>query len=254
MFGNNMANTMMDRMFRKVDGLCWDMMSGKMAVMTKDGLMTAVIDEQDPDNSHVDLNLMSDFGMPIPAFAQGTKVEDIKVGDIIINGNRVQGWVVKAEDNKFRLLTTSGGIHRWNPPHVTMMGFESGTLVVRSLLNMVGGNGVQSMQNMMMPLMMSGMIGGDGDGGMMESMMPMMLMNMTSGAQSGDAAAGGMMGMQSMMQTMMMAKMFKSMGGGNNTSPMNNLRGVSVSIGDDDGSAVSVNNPSGSRNFFRAHN
>lgn len=251
MFGNNMANAMMDRMFRKVDGLCWDMMSGKMAVMTKDGLMTAVIDEQDPDNSHVDLNLISDFGMPIPAFAQGTKVEDIKVGDIIINGNRVQGWVVKAEDNKFRLLTTSGSIHRWNPPHVTMMGFESGTLVVRSLLNMVGGNGVQSMQNMMMPLMMSGMIGGDNDGGMLESMMPMMLMNMTA-PQGGDNAAGGMMGMQSMMQTMMMAKMFKTMSGGNATG-MNPVRGMQVSVGDDDCNVITTN-ATGNKNFFRQHN
>ena len=132
-----------------------------------------------------------------------------------------------------------------------MMGFESGTLVVRSLLNMVGGNGVQSMQNMMMPLMMSGMIGGDNDGGMLESMMPMMLMNMTA-PQGGDNAAGGMMGMQSMMQTMMMAKMFKTMGGGNatGTSP---VRSMQVSVGDDDCNVITTN-AAGNKNFFRQHN
>ena len=217
---SNMASSMMERMFRRVDGLCWDMQSGKMAIKTRDGLLTAVIDETDPDNSHVNNNLISEFGMAIPAFAQGTKAEDIRVGDIIINNTRIQGWVIKADELKFRILSPSGNISRWNPPRVTMMGFDSGTMVVRSLFNMVGGQGVQNMQAMMMPMMMSGMLGNDADSDndMMEMMMPMMLMQMTSGAGGTPGAVdqsnpmAGMMG-GNMMQTMMTMQMIQKMTG-----------------------------------------
>ena len=245
MFGN-FQNAMMDRMFRRVDGLCWDMTTGKMAIATQEGLLTANIDANDPDNSRVEMNLMSDFGMPIPAFAQGTKVEDIKVGDIIINGSSIQGWVIKAEDNKFRLLTPNGSINRWNPPHVTMMGFDSGTLVVRSLLSMVGGSGVQNLQSMMMPMMMSGMIGGDDDG-MMDSMMPMLLM-MQQGPAAADGSASNMQNMQGMMQTMMLAQMMKKMGGNGNQQQ----KSFVATINNTQGAQLAPQRNQG--NFFERHN
>lgn len=203
MFGNNMQEAMMNRMFRRVDGLCWDMTTGKMAVQTQEGLVTASIDEDDHEKSQIEINLMSDFGMPIPAFAQGTKVQDIKVGDIVINNGGILGWVIKAQDNQFKLLSISGQLNTWNPPKVTMMGFESGTLIVRSLLGVVGGSGVQNLQSLMMPMMMSGLMSGD-EGGMLDRMMPMLLMSMQAGSAgvASDAA-----GMQSMMQTMLLMEM-----------------------------------------------
>lgn len=211
----NIANNMMERMFRRVDGLCWDMQSGKMAIKTRDGLLTAIIDENDPENSYINNNLISEFGMAIPAFAQGTKTEDIRVGDIIINNTRIQGWVISADDLKFKIISPTGNISRWNPPRITMMGFDSGTMVVRSLFNMVGGQGVQSMQSMMMPMMMSGLLGNDeeSDNDMMEMMMPMMLMQMTSGQSAGGAVDPAAMMGGNMMQTMMTMQMMKQMSG-----------------------------------------
>lgn len=185
MFGNNMQEAMMNRMFRRVDGLCWDMTTGKMAVQTQEGLVTASIDEDDHEKSQIEINLMSDFGMPIPAFAQGTKVQDIKVGDIVINNGGILGWVIKAQDNQFKLLSISGQLNTWNPPKVTMMGFESGTLIVRSLLGVVGGSGVQNLQSLMMPMMMSGLMSGD-EGGMLDRMMPMLLLSMQAGPAGAD--------------------------------------------------------------------
>lgn len=229
----NVANNMMERMFRRVDGLCWDMQSGKMAIKTRDGLLTAIIDENDPENTYINNNLISEFGMAIPAFAQGTKTEDIRVGDIIINNTRIQGWVISAEDLKFKIISPTGNISRWNPPRITMMGFDSGTMVVRSLFNMVGGQGVQSMQNMMMPMMMSGLLGNDedSDNDMMEMMMPMMLMQMTSGqAAGGSVDPSAMMG-GNMMQTMMTLQMLKQIQGGKKPSRNPAVR---VSMGNDD--------------------
>lgn len=252
----NVANNMMERMFRRVDGLCWDMQSGKMAIKTRDGLLTAIIDENDPENTYINNNLISEFGMAIPAFAQGTKTEDIRVGDIIINNTRIQGWVISAEDLKFKIISPTGNISRWNPPRITMMGFDSGTMVVRSLFNMVGGQGVQSMQSMMMPMMMSGLLGNDedSDNDMMEMMMPMMLMQMTSGQAAGGAADPSAMMGGNMMQTMMTMQMLKQMQSGGKKPARNQAVRVSMGNDDFDGDQISQGSNGGRAGHFSRHN
>lgn len=217
------ANKFMDRMFRKADGVVWDLMSGQIGVQTSEGIVTLVGEGED---ARVNINLLDEFGIALPAFAQSTPIDQIKVGDIIYKGARdkiffVVGTVeakppaaktVKAtaavaapEVKKFRVMSLEGTETTWTPPKTTILGFDSGVMVLRSLMNLLptGDKGLNQMQGMLMPLMM--MSGGD-LGGDLDSMVPMMLMSQMGGGDAG--------GMGNMMQMMFMMKMMNKDGKG----------------------------------------
>jgi hypothetical protein len=210
----------MNRMFRKAEGVVWDLMSGKIGVMTEEGISTL---EGEGDDARVSVNLMDDFGVALPAFAQSTPVADVKVGDIIYSGKTRITWVIAVNTDKgnFRVMKPNGESTTWTPPKVSMLGFESGVMVLRSLMSMLpnGDKGLGQMQNMMLPMMMmSSMNDGDGDNDeIMDKMMPMILMSQMNGGDGG--------GMGGMMQNMMMMKMMMGNGGGDN--PMSSMFGGS---------------------------
>ena len=200
-FLNN--NKFMDRMFRKADGVVWDIMTGKIGVQTGEGIATIT---GEGDDAQITLNVMDDFGVALPAFAQSTPVASINVGDIIYRGKRdtISFVIAKTDNGKFRVMSTDGTTSTWTPPKVAMLGFETGVMVLRSLATMLpnGDKGLGAMQNMLLPMLMMG----GGELGDMESMLPLMLMTQTNGGDGG--------GMGNMMQTMMLMKM---MGGQNGT-------------------------------------
>lgn len=211
------ADKIMSRMFRRADGVVWDLMTGKIGVQTDEGIATL---EGTGDDAQVNLNLMDEFGMALPAFAQATPKNGVQVGDIIYRGARNNiAWVIdKTEDGdkvRFKLMKPNGETTSWNPPKVSLMGFESGVMVLRSLVSMLpGGQGdLGQMQNMLMPMMLMG--GMDGSSDMMDKMMPFMLMQMTNG-QSANGAGN-------MMQTMMLMSMMQ----GNGNSPFGGKTGKS---------------------------
>lgn len=213
------ADKIMSRMFRRADGVVWDLMTGKIGVQTDEGIVTL---EGTGADAQVNLNLMDEFGMALPAFAQATPKNGVQVGDIIYRGARNNiAWVISKTEvekdgvttYKFELMKPNGETTNWNPPKVSLMGFESGVMVLRSLMTMLpGGQGdLSTMQSTLMPLMMMGGLEGDA----MDKMMPLMLMQMTNG-QGG--AAGGM---GNMMQTMMLLSVLGK--GGN--SPFDSIFG-----------------------------
>ena len=212
------ADKIMSRMFRRADGVVWDLMTGKIGVQTDEGIATL---EGTGEDAQVNLNLMDEFGMALPAFAQATPKNGVQVGDIIYRGARNNiAWVIsktEAEKDgvityKFKLMKPNGETTSWNPPKVSLMGFESGVMVLRSLMTMLpGGQGdLSQMQGMLMPLMMMGGLEGDA----MDKMMPLMLMQMMNGQGQGG-------GMGNMMQTMMLLSMLKKDGG----SPFDSILG-----------------------------
>lgn len=199
------SNKLLDRMFRKADGVVWDLMSGKIGVQTDEGIVTL---EGEGDDAQVNVNMFDDFGMALPAFAQATPKNGVQVGDIIFRGNRNNiAWVIeKKEDGekvRFKLMKPNGETANWNPPKISLMGFESGVMVLRSLVSMLpGGQGdLGQMQNMLMPMMLLGDGNMFGDGSM-DKLMPFMLMQMTNGGGN----AGGMSNMLGMMAMMSMMK------------------------------------------------
>lgn len=219
MFNMNMNQNFMNRFFRQVDGLVWDMMTGSVGIKADDGILTLAIDKDNPEESQITLNLFDQFGAPLPAFAQSVPVDTISVGDLIYSSssNKVLGWVVKKNEHSFRLMKKDGTVSQWNPPKVTMLGFDSGVMVLRSLMNMLPGgqSGLGQLQQSLLPMMACGMIG-DGD---MDSMLPMMLMTMTgAGGISAGADGSSAPNPMNMMMPMMMAGMMKKMMGGSASS------------------------------------
>jgi hypothetical protein len=241
MSNNALSNMMggdkiMNRLFRKADGVVWDMMSGKVGVSTKEGIATF---SGVGDDAEIEINMFDQFGMEIPAFAQSTPVSSVSIGDLIYFGaSEKPGWVVDikygvkptgstapakrtkaastavalTEEDKtnvqFVLMKTDGQRTTWKAPKVKMLGMGTdGVMVIRSLLTMLPGGqaalgGMQD--NLLMMMQMSAMSGDEG-GFDMEAMIPMMLMGQITGGDTG----GG----NNFMQAMMMAQMMKGNGG-----------------------------------------
>jgi len=199
------SDRMMNRFFRKVDGVKWDLMSGRVGVVLDDeGIVTL---DGEGEDARIAINVMDEFGMAIPAFAQNTALDSVTVGDLIYQSNKVKGWVteVVTKDGvatKFNIMTPSGTATNWTPPKVSMFGLDSGVMVLRSLINMLpkGEGGLGSMQNVLLPMMMMG-----GNDSSIEKMMPLMLLSQLGTDGTGNEAFGG----GNMMQTMLMMQMFK---------------------------------------------
>lgn len=197
---------LMGRMFRRVDSVVWDLMSGKLGVRTRDGEIATI--EGEGDEATIVINPFEDFGVAIPAFAQATPADAVKVGDLIYTSGDAPGWIVSIKTSTegkktFRIMRSGGNVSSWVPPKVQMFGLDGGVLVVRSLVSMLPGgtDGLASFQGMMLPMLMMG-----GDNMDMEKMMPLMLMTQMGGATAGTNPMAGMM------QMMMMSKM---LGNGN---------------------------------------
>lgn len=219
----NLNNKFMDRLFKPVDNVVWDMMTGRVGFKSTDGICSIELGVIDPANlneapdAQITINMFDDFGMVVPAFAQSVPVESIAMGDMIYSSqsNKVQGWVVKRNESgkSFKIMKQDGTRSDWVPPKTSMIGFESGVMVLRSLMNMLpgGAGGLSQMQGMMMPMMMMSQMNGDdaSSGFDMKSMMPMMLMSqMGIGAAPGAPAPAGN-AMAQMMPMMMMMQMMK---------------------------------------------
>ena len=101
----------------------------------------------------------------------------------------------------------------WTPPKVQMLGFDSGVMVLRSLMNMLPGGSSQlgQMQNMLMPLMMMGSMG-DEDQGMgldLSKIMPMLLFSQVGSPNAGTDMSAGFG--NNMIQMMMNFHLMKSL-------------------------------------------
>lgn len=201
-FGS-MQNKMMDKFFRRVNNVVWDLMSGKIGIVTSEGIASI---EGEGEDAQVSINMMEGFGVALPAFAQNTAVSDLKIGDLIFNGKKTLGWITAtptAKRKSFTLLKQDGTRANWTPPKVTMMGFDGlgGAMVLRSLINSLPDGGLGSMQSMLLPMMMMG-----GDDIDLESMLPVMLFSQSNAGKDGK---GGGMDMNNMMMPMMMMGMMK---------------------------------------------
>ncbi len=201
-------NKFTDRMFKKVDNAVWDLMSGTVGFKTREGILSIDLGEKDTKGNHNDpqivINLMDEFGMAIPAFAQNTPASMIEMGDLVYSaatGNAL-GWIVKKNPKSFDLLKPDGTRSNWTPPKVQMLGMESGVMILKSFMSMLPQEGANNFQNSLMPMMMMGMMDGDDK---MDSLIPMMLMSSTMGNNNQ---------MMSMLPMMMLMKEGGSMFGG----------------------------------------
>jgi hypothetical protein len=220
---NNMFNSQskyLDRFFRKVDGLVWDLTTGKLGIQSPSGIVTldinpAVAASGDTPavaaSYNVSINPFDGFGISIPAFASNTPQEAINVSDLIVGAKGILGWVVEKKAASLVILKQDGQQTTYVPPKVSVFG-QDGSLVVKSLTNLLG-NGASGFQSAMMPLM----IMGEGSGLDMDKLLPLMLYQ-----QSAAAGTEGANPLTSMLPMLMMMSALK----GGSTSVSNVGAGV----------------------------
>lgn len=201
---NFSADKIFGRMFRKVDNVVWDLMTGKLGIRTRDGEI-ATLDSTETDNT-VSINPFDNFGVVLPAFAQSTPLAEVKVGDLIYSSGSEPGWIIELPSDtrkSFCIMKVSGTISNWIPPKTQMLGIDSGVLVVRTLGNILPGGdaGLAGLQSSILPLLMMG-----GDRMDLDKIMPLMLLSGTSGGAGGN----------NMIQLMMMSHL---MGGKSGKTP-----------------------------------
>jgi hypothetical protein len=206
------GNKLMNRFFRRVDGVVWDLMSGKIGVKSTDGIATL---EGTGDDAQVSINMFDQFGFEVPAFAQNTSTTEVQVGDLVVGAKGIQGWVIEKKEKQLVLMKPDGSRGSMTPPKVNMMGLEGGVMVLRSLVNMLPGGtgGLNQMQTMLMPMLM--MSDGNLD---LDGVMPMLLMSqMNMGGvvdpSNPNSALLAQNQMSSMMQMMMLSQLLGGKGG-----------------------------------------
>jgi hypothetical protein len=185
MFGNsNFASKFLGRMFRRINGLSWDLTTGQIGVQDTNGIysldVTPAAKEGGEDTYRVSVNPFDQFGTPLPAFAMQVPHEKIAIGDIIVGDKGILGWVIGKKEVALLLLDKNGVTKNYTPPKVAIAG-QDGALVVQNLFNLAGGkDGLTGLQGSLLPLLMLG-----GDDSSLEKVLPLLLFSQTTGTGAG---------------------------------------------------------------------
>lgn len=186
--GEIMFDKMMSRMFRKVDGVVFDLTTNSIGIRKDDSVFTM------GEDGSLNENLFADMSAAIPAFARATPLNSVKIGDLLVSQSGDPfGFVTKINEKSLGVLKTNGTNSTVSPAKVNLLGQGQTVLIVGSID--VGG---------MDPMMLMAMSEGEDNS---DLFMMMSMMNQTNGTDSG----------QSMMNNpMMMMAMMKGKGGGSN--------------------------------------
>ncbi len=157
------TNSMRDSFFKEVKNVALDMQSGKLGVITKDGVVIS-------DGDGVSVNPITEMSFTIPAFAMRVPIADLQAGDIIITSGDP---VFFREGSKAGYLTinTSGVMQEVGA--VSNLFFGKNT--VMAVKNMFGDS-TSGMNPMLMAMMFSDKDGSGSSGFDFKKMMMMQMM------------------------------------------------------------------------------
>ncbi len=189
MMVNSIGDKMLARMFQPVKDVVWDISTGKMGILGKNGSIYSL--QGEGESAQVVENMFSEFGVAVPAFAQSVPFDSVQVGDLAFRPGGRPGWVVEKNPNSLILLNTDSSEGTLRRNKVVTMGMDqSGVMVLRNLFSLTGAAGQQNFQ-MMMPMLMAGSTNDDA-GDMVQMMLMMSMMNPpvdSSGSMSASPAA-----------------------------------------------------------------
>lgn len=172
MFNSNVSRKMIDRMFRRINGVAWDLMSGKLGIQDTNGIYT-LEEAKDGDNVSysVSVNPFENFSVPVPAFATQVPLNKVKPGDLVVTDKGINGWVTKVNGGSLNVIDKNGTNKNITPVTLKVsIGGNDGVLVVQNLFNITGSDGAAALQGSLLPLLMMG------DGAVdLESVLPMLL-------------------------------------------------------------------------------
>lgn len=185
-----MFKKMMERMFKKVDGVVYDMTTNAVGITKGDSIFT--VGKNEEGEYELVENMLASLSAPIPAWARAVPLDQVKELDMILSQDgQPFGWVTKVNKSSMRVLKPNGTQSNVVPSKVNLLGQGQTVMVVSSM-----GTGAQT--GAMDPMMLMAMMGDDAD---MSDLMPMMLMMQGQGG----AGVGGM-DMSQMLPFMMMSK------------------------------------------------
>ncbi|HET8685153.1 MAG TPA: hypothetical protein VFM18_00655 [Methanosarcina sp.] len=196
-----LTNKFLSRMFRKVDGLVWDLTTGQLGMKDNNGIYTLTTEgEGDAATFQTTVNPFDSLGLTIPAFATNTPLDQVQIGDIIVGESNILGWVTAVRGASLALLDKNGMSKNYTPPKVAIMG-SSGALVVKNLFNLAGGQqGLAGIQTNLLPLLA---MGGDAN---LDKVLPLILMQSISAPAGANAAAPAANGFASMLPLLLLSK------------------------------------------------
>lgn len=221
---SNLKSKFLNRMFRRIGGVVWEMTTGSQGLKIGDEIYTlsitpgtpavldaagAVVTPATETEFQTSVNPFGDLGMALPAFATQVPFEQVGLGDLVVGAQKVLGWVVGKTASALKVVEPNGTCKTIVPPKVAILGSE-GVLVVQNLFSLTGGAaGAGGFANSLLPLLMLG--GGDDK---LEKMLPLLLMQSAGGGAA--APTGGL-------NPMLMMAMMGGLGGkksGDGIDPM----------------------------------
>jgi len=148
----------LNQVFAQVDGVVWDPMSNTTGIKRDDGIYTLAND------GSIELNPLDAMSMAILAFSQLTPVDQVKRGDVLMNGGKPSGWITEVKTPKdkpvsLKALSFQGHETTFRPKAVKMLGMSGVTVVgidakTLALMSMTGGGGMGGMNPMMLALLL----------------------------------------------------------------------------------------------------
>lgn len=198
-----MFEKMINKMFRRVDGVVFDITTGTIGI-EKDGSVFTL-----GSDGLLAENMFAEMSAPIPAFAKAIKLSEVKLGDLVINQNGEPfGFVTKLNEKSLGVLKTNGTVSTVSPAKVNLLGEGQTIMVVQNL----GAGGIDPMMLMLMGdgegsdemfIMLSMMQSGNsGNVSGMNNMLPMLLLSKNKDTSKGSGSGGDMFQKMMMMQMM----------------------------------------------------
>lgn len=163
-----------DLMFRQVDNVVYDLMSGATAIKTSSGLISF-----DNKTGELQNNPVETLGFELPAFAMLTPLEQVTTGDLIVVDGKAVGFVSLSVDKSLEVVRIDGFTGEYKPTSIKLFGQAAGIQVVKSLFNFDNASGGNLMGN---PLMLMALMGDKKKD--MSSMLPFLLMGSGSGSSA----------------------------------------------------------------------
>lgn len=197
---SNLSNKFIRRVFRRIDGVVWDLLTGKVGVKTPDGVFTLETSGEGDTLAHgISVNPIDVGSFALPGFAMLTQLDEVNAGDIVVGDHKILGFAESTTGAKVNVIDLQGQHKSFTPPKVAIGG-QSGVLVVKNLFNLTGGaDGASAFAGNMLPLLA---LLGDKTGD--DGLTTMLMVQALSGAQGGAAAGGNAGGMNAMLSLLLL--------------------------------------------------
>lgn len=202
---SNIRNKFMNRLFRRIHGLVWDLATGQIGFQTAQGVysLTTSTGADNAVEYAVSVNVFDVATTPLPAFAMQTPFDEVEPKDVVVGDAGIIGWVIEKLPKSLRVIDHNGQVKVYSPPQVNIAGGSAGgVLVVRNLFSLAGDSGTGGAIGQLIAALVA-----SGQDAKVEKLLPLLL------AGQAAAPAAGTTGAPAAMDPMMLLALTGGLGG-----------------------------------------